>query len=304
MWIALALLAVLLCLGGAAVYLLHVPRRPVSVVEGTVAHRRLMVEEVTRDYDSYVPTDLVPDAPLVIALHGLRQTPASLRELVGEALERQARLCGFTVVYPAAIGTGWQSDVYGVADGAFIQALIAAVAAEHACDTERVFVLGYCSGGQLAAHLALTMPRHLAGVAVVAASLPSTGVPAPSGGSVPIMIVNGTADRWVPFKGGEIGRFGDGLRGPVRSSKATAEYFAKLAGARLEQDEAQADHLLPRLAPMRSTWSVGQEPAVVLYAVKGGGHVLHQPYARQARWLGAMNPGFDVAAEACAFWRL
>jgi poly(3-hydroxybutyrate) depolymerase len=55
---------------------------------------------------------------------------------------------------------------------------------------------------------------------------------------------------------------------------------------------------------MRSVWSNTQGNAVVLYAVKGGGHVVHQPYARQPRWLGAMNPGFDVAAQACAFWQL
>lgn len=304
MWIALALLIVLLCLGGAAFYLLHVSYRPVPLADGTLAHRQLVMDTVTRHYDTYVPRDLVPDSPLVIALHGQRENAAGMRRLVGQALERQARLRGFSVAYPAALEAGWQSDVYGIADGAFIQRLIEAIAAEHDCDLQRVFVLVYGSGGQLACQLALTMPQQLAGVTVVAANLPSGSVPAPSANSVPIMIVNGTADRMMPFKGGKIGWFGRGLRGPVRSSMATAEYFATLAGAHLHQDELQVDHLLPRLAPMRSTWRVDEEAAVVLYAVKGGGHVLHQPHARQPRWLGAMNPGFDVAAQACEFWGL
>jgi polyhydroxybutyrate depolymerase len=304
MWIALALLIVLLILGGAAMYLLHAPLKPVPLAQGTLAHRQWATTQHTRHYDTYVPRELVPDAPLVIVLHGERQDPAVMRALIGPALERQARVCGFAVAYAAAEQTGWGRD--GSQDMAFIQALIEAMAVEHAIDTERVHVLGYDSGGQMAYRLALAMPQQLAGVTVVAASLPAIDEPAAAsaGGSVPMLIINGTADRLNPFEGGSGSWFGLARRDAVRSGMATAECFAGLAGARLQQDETLSAHLLPRLAPMRSVWSNAQGIAVVLYAVKGGGHVLHQPYARQPRWLGPMNPGFDVAAQACLFWQL
>jgi polyhydroxybutyrate depolymerase len=208
------------------------------------------------------------------------------------------------VAYPGAHEGGWRSQA-PADDEAFIRALIGAVAAEHAIDIERVFVLGYGSGGQMAYSLAQTMPAILAGVAVIAASLPATDAVVPVGKEgVPMLIINGTADRLNPFAGGTGGFFGMARRDPVRSSMATAKFFADRADACLQHDETQASHLLPRLAPMRSVWSNSQAIAVVLYAVKGGGHVLHQPYVRQPRWLGAMNPGFDVAAQACLFWQL
>lgn len=307
MWIALALLVVLLALGGGAWFLLHAPRRPVPLVDGTLAHRQLPTAPGQRFYDTYVPRELVPDAPLVIALHGSRQNPHDLRTLVGQALEQQARVCGFAVAYPGAVAGGWRTGVAPAQDNddaVFILALIEAMADEHAIDTDRVFVLGYGNGGQMAYRLALTLPNQLAGVAVVAASLPVDAEPAwvhrvPP---VPLLIINGTADRLNPFNGGVGGLFGFGQRAAVRSSRATAEYFAQLAQAHLDQDETQAMHLAPRLAPMRCAWRNAQGVAVVLYGVKGAGHVLHQPYARQPRWLGAMNPGFDVAACACEFW--
>lgn len=304
MWIALALLIVLLMLGGAAIYLLHARRVPVPLVQGTLAHRQLTVAQAVRHYDTYVPRELVPDAPLVIALHGERQDTAAMRGLIGQALEQQARVCGFAVAYPAAQQAGWGSGNLG--DVAFIRAMVEAMAVEHAIDAERVYVLGYGSGGQMVYRLALAMPQQLAGVAVIAASLPVSDAPAPAmeGVAVPMLIINGTADRLNPFKGGAGGWFGLARREAVRSSMATAEFFADLAGARLQQDETSSAHLLPRLAPMRSVWSNARGIAVVLYAVKGGGHVVHQPYARQPRWLGAMNPGFDVAAQVCLFWQL
>lgn len=307
MSIALALLVVLLGLAGGAWFLLHARCRPVPLVDGTLAHRQLPTPHGQRLYDTYVPRELVPDAPLVIALHGGRQASHELRALVGQALEQQARMCGFAVAYPGADAGGWRagaSPAQDNDDAVFILALIEAMADEHAIDTDRVFVLGYGSGGQMAYRLALTLPNHLAGVAAVAASLPVDAEPAwvhrvpPP----PLLIINGTADRFNPFNGGVGGVLGCGQRAAVRSSRATADYFAQLAEAHLEQDETQAMHLAPRLAPMRWAWRNAQGMVVVLYGVKGAGHVLHQPYARQPRWLGAMNPGFDVAACACEFW--
>lgn len=311
MWIALALLIVLLMLGGLAVYLLHAPTRPVPLAGGTLAHRQVQVGPLTRHYDTYVPGELVPDSPLVIVLPGTRQSAVAMRALVGQAMEKQARICGFAVAYGAAEKGHW-SDEYlhsttpDVDDVAYIDALIEAMVVEHAIDRSRVYVLGYSSGGQLAYHLALEVPHWLAGVAVVAASLPKQlplERPVP-GLHVPVLIVNGTADRFNRFAGGKPLLPGVGCREPVRSSLATAEYFAALCGAERQHSELGNELDAPRLAPIRSTWSNAQGPMVMLYAVNGGGHVLHQPYGRQPRFLGAMNPAFDVPAQACEFWRL
>lgn len=311
MWIALALLVVLLMLGGAAMYLLYAALPAVPLEQGTLAHRQLAMGSATRGYHTYVPRELVPDSPLVIALHGQGQDSASMRALAGRALERQARVCGFAVAYPGALDGGWntrgatppQADDVG-----FIEALIQAMAAEHAIDSERVYVLGYDQGGQMAYRLALAIPQRVAGVAVIAASLAADletpDDDRPVAATVPLLIINGTADRLNPFNGGEGNLFGLLRRPAVRSAMATAQHFADRADARLQQDETSADLVVPRLAPLRSVWSNAEGSVVVLYAVKGGGHVLHQPYARQPRWLGAMNPRFDVAEQAAVFWQL
>lgn len=315
MWITLALVIVVLLLGGVGVYLLRVPQRAVALAGGTLAHRQLATGRLVRRYDTYVPGELVPDAPLVIVLHGARQDPQAIRALVGGALEHQARLCGFAVAYPAA-HQGYWDDGYTQAhyrarvldrdDSGFIEGLITAMSAEHAVDPQRVYVLGYCTGGQMAYRLALEMAQQLAGVAVIAAGLAAednlevaaTDLP------IPMLIVNGTADRITPFEGGATGLLGQHDHGTVRSAQASAQHFAALAGADQYQAEEQPAHASAKLTPLRTTWSNAHGPAVVLYAVQGGGHVLHQPYARQPRWLGSMNPGFDVAACACRFWGL
>lgn len=315
LWIACLVLLLLLVLLAAASYLMYAPAAAPALAGGTLAQRQLPARRGARSYLTYVPGDLVPDSPLVIMLHGARQGPAAIRQLAGPALERQARVCGFAVAYPAGHAAYWNDGytptryrrrVEGTDDVAFMGALIDAMAAEHAIDPQRVFVLGYGNGGQMAYRLAMEMPQRLAGAAVIAANLAVDGSleAIRRGLPVPLLIVNGTADRWTPYAGGALGVLGSrgGVR--LRSAHASAEYFATLAGAQADPQEGYLPTVLPRLAPVRSTWSNKAGVAVALYSVEGGGHVFHQPCVRQPRYLGRMNPGFDVAACACEFWGL
>src|SRR5690606_32663366 len=99
--------------------------------------------------------------------------------------------------------------------------------------------------------IALEQPQLLAGVAAVAASLPTADNLACQtvDGATPVLFMNGTRDPINPFNGGRVTLFGFGDRGNVRSSDQSALYFAERAG------HAEAD--------MRrgEVWSTANEPS-------------------------------------------
>src|SRR5690606_29023259 len=135
--------------------------------------------------------------------------------------------------------------------------------------------MGSSGGGHMCYKLALTMPEKIAAIAAFNASLPDSanmdciGMDVP----LPVMIVNGTADKISPYDGGEIRT--DLVRlGTVRSTYSTFQYWASLAGYRGKPKRK----LLPDTDPNdgktieRYTYRKKQMPEVTLFKVIGGGH--------------------------------
>ena len=132
----------------------------------------------TRRYKLYIPAShaLEPGAfaPLVIMLHGCKQTPEDFAR--GTRMNELAERHGFLVAYPAQ-GTGenpsscwnWfrhedQSRDRG--EPAILAGLAADVTLRHRVDPRRVFVAGMSAGAAMAVVLATTYPDRFAGVGV------------------------------------------------------------------------------------------------------------------------------------------
>jgi poly(hydroxyalkanoate) depolymerase family esterase len=125
---------------------------------------------------SFVPPGLKPGAPLVVVLHGCRQTAAGYD--AGTGWSKLAAAAGFAVLAPEqkAINNpntcfDWfnPADITrGEGEAASIAAMIQQMIERHALDPRRVFITGLSAGGAMTAAMLATYPEIFAGGAIIA----------------------------------------------------------------------------------------------------------------------------------------
>ena len=137
--------------------------------------------------------------PLVIDLHGYSET-AGIQVVVSK-LGDYGATHGFLTVTPQVNEAvqHWITSPHS-ADQRFLIALIDHAASTLCVDRHRIFVAGYSNGAFMASALACSDARTIAAVATVA------GIEADAGchpsRRVPVIAFHGTADPFVPYKGG------------------------------------------------------------------------------------------------------
>lgn len=301
------LLPLALLLAGAYLYFLYAPAPARPALSTALQHGRIQVGDRQRDYAFHVPAKLPAQAPLLFVLHGSLQNIDDIRRYSTYEFERLADEHGFIVVYPQGFKDNW-NDCRRVADYpartrniddlGLLAALVQRFASEHGADPRRAFLVGYSNGGQLGLRAALERPQLLAGVAAVAANLPTDANLdcAPSGQAVPVLLMNGTRDPINPYNGGPVSLFGFGDRGNVRSAYESALYFANLAGYprdAVRSSTAWHDPSDPAQRVSLDQWRADGRAEVALFGVIGGGHLLPQAGFRAPRLLGPTLSGFD-----------
>lgn len=140
----------------------------------TVTDEAITVGGLARSYVLVVPGDY--DAarryPLVVAMHGDGGDGASMR--AGFAVE-SASGAGALVAYPSGRNQTW--DLYAPADSdqdvAFLEALVASLAARFSVDTSRVFATGFSSGAFMANQMACRRPALFRAIASHGGGAPS-----------------------------------------------------------------------------------------------------------------------------------
>jgi polyhydroxybutyrate depolymerase len=143
--------------------------------------------------------DLSHPLPLVIDLHGYSETAALQADIT--KLGTYGAANGFITVSPQ-VNEAVQHWVTtpGSSDQRFLIALIGHLAGTLCVDSHRVYVAGYSNGAFMASALACSDASKIAAVATV------SGIEAPSGchpsRRVPVIAFHGTADPFVPYKGG------------------------------------------------------------------------------------------------------
>lgn len=195
-------------------------------------------------------------------------------------------------------------------DVGLIAALIDREVAAHHADPARVFVMGMSNGGMMTLRLAVELGPRLAGVAAVSASIAEqTNIPAPSH-PLSVMIIAGTADPLVPYKGGDV-HFYRNSRGAVIGVEDAIALWRKMDA--LDGAPPQTVNLSHRLVddPTRATREVWGHDAhglqVELLRIYQGGHV--EPSMTQryrpiyTRIVGHQNGDCEAAEEAWSFFR-
>jgi len=103
-----------------------------------------------RDIHVYAPSNLAPNSPLLLSLHGMDQDPNYQQS--NTHWETLAESEGFVVVYPRG-GTGMSTwDIQGTKDTNWVLQIIDQMAKEYNIDTNRVYLSGFSMGGMFTYH--------------------------------------------------------------------------------------------------------------------------------------------------------
>jgi polyhydroxybutyrate depolymerase len=144
--------------------------------------------------------------PVVLDFHGLTGT-AEQQALLSD-LEGLAGTEGFIAVHPQGSvdpATGMTFFELGQAstvdDVAFTADILDDLAASLCVDPARVYAMGFSNGGYMSSRLACDLADRIAAITTVAATThPDDCAPSRA---VPVQAFHGTADRVVPFEGGD-----------------------------------------------------------------------------------------------------
>lgn len=127
-----------------------------------------------RDYKVYIPAGARRDRPLVVMLHGCKQSPDDFA--VGTAMNTLADTAGIFVAYPAqsARANGhkcwnWfepRDQGREGGEAGIIAGITRAVMAEHRIDPRRVYIAGLSAGAAAAANVAQVYPDLYAAVGI------------------------------------------------------------------------------------------------------------------------------------------
>lgn len=192
-------------------------------------------------------------------------------------------------------------------DVGFIGALIDKAIAENNADPARVYVIGTSNGGIMSYRLGVELAPRLAAIASIAALWPAKSLCPEPTQPMPLLLIHGTADKIVPYGGGEVGHFLLKGRGSAVSADQTLAIWRKPLHL---PDAAAKDEALAHQRESGDTsvrHFVWGEDQLEFYKVENGGHsepsIHHRMGWIAGALLGAQNADFELAEEAWRFFR-
>jgi polyhydroxybutyrate depolymerase len=153
-------------------------------------------------------------------------------------------------------------------DLAFVNAMLDKIISLYPVDSTRIYATGLSDGGFMDFYLGCHMAERLAAIAPVGAAMPKSLSCIPAR-TLPVLMINGTSDPVVPYKGGS----GSSGSYATLSAEESARNWAKLNNC---EAKPQRSTLAPREEKGKKT-DVESYPCapgveVALYSVKDGGN--------------------------------
>lgn len=178
--------------------------------------KTIYVDKLERKYNVYVPKSLPADKkfPVVFVFHGGGGTAERMENGLG--FNKLADRDHFLVVYPQGVGNNWndgrETEVLKaqkdkVDDLAFISKIQKALEKEYKIDEKRIFATGASNGGIFSHYVGANLSDKFAAIAPVIGGIadPFHKQFKPEK-PVSVFIIQGTEDRLVPYKGGNVAR--------------------------------------------------------------------------------------------------
>ncbi len=286
--------------------------------DGQLLRRTMFLEGRERLYFVYSPPSrtLKATRPVVFVLHGGGGADAyemAKRTRMNFIADRE----DFIVVYPYGVDGQW-NDGRGISfrrlvnnkdidDVGFISAIIDELIQTAGADPRRIYVVGMSNGGMMAYRLGIELGHRLTAIAAIIANLPVNLSNQKPVRPLPVLIMNGTADPMMPWKGGPV-RVLRKEYGEVLSTDETVQYWLRATG--LEKVQPETKKLENRTLNDRSTVEVDiyrdsqRRLEIVLYRIVGGGHNLPGGQTPdRPLLLGPKNMDINAMEEVWAFFK-
>ena len=272
------------------------PRLPdQGVVQGPRTYRvptDIRTDDFKRDYLVHLPPDYDGSRklPMVVVVHGVFDTAKGIEKIAGfsEIADRE----NFIVLYPNGIGIlgflqHWnaghccgKAQADRIDDVGFVATAITSAIRRLNVDRNRVYMLGFSNGGMFTYRFASEKSHLLAGAAALAASIGSRTpedkevwqIPTPAD-PLPFLIMHGTADTSVPYKGQASQRRGTPRF--YRSVDASVAFWRSRNGC---QAPEQTRQLLNGSVELAQWSDCSSDKPVWLYTLNGWGHIWPGPY--------------------------
>lgn len=178
--------------------------------EGIAKAHDFIYDGTKRSYMLYIPRDIREGAPLVFVLHGYLDFAVSFMNTTG--MNDIADKYGFGVVYPQGLpskssefpGTHWNADFTftNVDDVGFLTALAGYLQENYGFSSSETFAAGLSNGGFMCYTLAVESPGTFRAIASVAGTMSKgTWDDRDKSAPVPVLQIDGTADKTVPIDG-------------------------------------------------------------------------------------------------------
>lgn len=283
---------------------------PVSALADSITH-----DGRDRTYILEIPRGLDLPAPTVFVLHGGTRSATEIRRSTD--FHEQGAKSGFVTVYPDGVGNQWNDardapailrnqDGEDIDDVGFLTALAAKLAADGVTDPARIYATGSSNGGMMSFRLACEAADIFAAFAPVIGNLPTkaehTCKPARP---TPLLMINGTDDKLIPWEGGAVASMFPGVRGTVLSTPRSIEIFRRLNGCS-DAETVDQPHPEDFGTPLFVTWFKGCDGGseVGLYRFEGMGHRWPESDRRWfgGRWDDIMGRAPDDFPAAQHIW--
>ena len=294
----------LLSISVLAVCLVGCVARPVSAASARDEPGTLQFGGLNRTYRVHVPPGSA--AGLVLNLHGGGGTGVGQQGL--SDFDAVADVNNLLVVYPDGYDKSWAdgrgaspADRHHVDDVGFLVALTSKLVKDFGVASGHVFVTGMSNGGFMANKLGCDRADVFAAIAPVAGTL-GVGVACNPSRPVSVLAAHGTADRLVPFNGGNVhGRGGVSRSVSVSSMVDKWRSVDGCQGGPSKQElpdvgDGTFVHRFDYTACAAST-------EVVLYRIDDGGHTWPggQQYLPKAI-VGSTSRAFDASEVIAQFF--
>jgi polyhydroxybutyrate depolymerase len=274
-----------------------------SVDQADVAALRF--DGVQRTYISHVPDGAAIGAPLtlpvLLVLHGAGGNGAKAE--YATALSHYANKGDFIVAYPDGTQVAQVPEQFGwnaggccgvpaatdVDDVGFISAVLDDLESKYAVDTSRIYVAGFSNGGMMTYRLSCELGERVAGIAVVAGAFNVSECD--SDATTDVLIVHGTDDLTVPYRGGATNertaaRFGQWMNASV--GVATRSWMAR------DRCESRPTTTVDGSITRETYDDCADDAKLQVVTIAGGAHV----------WPISSSFGFDASASIVDYFGL
>lgn len=265
----------------AIALLLWVTHPQHSIAEGAPPPLKKVVLKsggLEREFLAYVPKLNGGRHPVVFLFHGGGGSAAGMERMAEFLPIAQAE--GIVAIYPQATRDGWNDGrndrrgPHGSEDLEFFDDMVGWASQTCSVDPQRIYGIGMSNGAIFCHHLALNRSQILAAIAPVAGGFPVWPMSHPKEipGAVSVLIVHGTLDRFVPYKGGEVMPWGRRARGEVLGAIETSELWAKLNGGYKVRTNAELPQPHKKTQTDRRLWRTANGAEIGLFTIHRGGH--------------------------------